>query len=145
MQLWVASKDGQDVGRIAGIIDDSHVSSNGVKAAHFGFFETVDDPEVAHSLFDTVADWARKQGAAEMLGPMNPTTNDECGLLVEGFNSPPVFMMPYNPAYYVRLVEAQGYAKAKDLLAYMIDLAGIPMDRLTRIADIVRRRNPVCS
>jgi hypothetical protein len=142
MQLWVASRNGRDVGRIAGVIDENYVSSTGRKAAFFGFFECLEDPEVARSLFDAAADWGRKEGVAEMLGPMNPTSNDECGLLVDGFDSPPVFMMTYNPPYYARLIEEQGYAKAKDLLAYMIDLAGIPMDRLTRIADIVRRRNP---
>ena len=73
---------------------------------------------------------------------MNPTTNDECGLLISGFDSSPVFMMPYNPAYYVDLVVAEGFAKAKDLLAFHIDLATIPMDRLTRIAGKVRKRNP---
>ena len=69
---------------------------------------------------------------------MNPTTNDECGLLVEGFDSPPVFMMTYNPRYYVTLVEAAGFRKAKDLLAFYMDLAKIPMDRLGRIATKIR-------
>jgi len=73
---------------------------------------------------------------------MNPTTNDECGLLVDGFDSPPAFMMPYNPRYYTRLMEAEGLGKAKDLLAYRIDFATLPMDRLTRIAAKVRERNP---
>jgi hypothetical protein len=73
---------------------------------------------------------------------MNPTTNDECGLLVHGFNSPPVFMMTYNPRYYVSLVEAEGFGKAKDLLAFHIDLATIPMERLSRIAAKVKARNP---
>ena len=61
-----------------------------------------------------------------VLGPMNPTTNDECGLLVEGFDSPPVFMMTYNPRYYVDLVVAEGFRKAKDLLAFHIDIAQVP-------------------
>jgi ribosomal protein S18 acetylase RimI-like enzyme len=71
---------------------------------------------------------------------MNPTTNDECGLLIRGFDSMPVFMMPYNPEYYVRLVEAEGFSKAKDLLAFHIDLANIPMERLSRIAGKVKQR-----
>ena len=73
---------------------------------------------------------------------MNPTTNDECGLLTEGFDSPPVFMMTYNPRYYLSLVEGAGFHKAKDLWAFHIDLATLPMDRLGRIALKVRQRNP---
>jgi len=76
---------------------------------------------------------------------MNPTTNDECGLLIDGFGSPPVFMITYNPPYYVSLVEAEGFKKAKDLLAFQINLANIPMDRLSRIATKVRQRNPTIS
>ena len=75
------------------------------------------------------------------LGPMNPTSNDECGLLVEGFDSPPTFMMPYNLRYYIDLVTAAGFTKAKDLLAYHIHLAKSPLERLNRLADKARRRN----
>jgi ribosomal protein S18 acetylase RimI-like enzyme len=77
-----------------------------------------------------------------ILGPMNPTTNDECGLLVNGFDSSPVFMMTYNPRYYVSFFEGDGFRKAKDLLAFHIDLATIPMERLTRIGGKVKKRNP---
>jgi GNAT superfamily N-acetyltransferase len=77
-----------------------------------------------------------------MLGPMNPTTNDECGLLVDGFDSPPVFMMTYNPQYYVELVAAEGFRKAKDLLAFHMDFAKCPLDRLARIAEKTRQRHP---
>ena len=139
MDLWMAERDGRDVGRIAGVIDRSFNKPGTEPAAFFGFFESVDDPQVTKILFQAVEDWARQKSLTRVLGPMNPTTNDECGLLIEGFNSPPVFMMTYNPEYYVRLVESQGYAKAKDLLAYMIDLATIPMDRLNRIAGKVRK------
>ena len=76
---------------------------------------------------------------------MNPTTNDECGLLVEGFDSSPVFMMTYNPRYYLQQVDVAGFRKAKDLLAYYMDLEKIPMDRLTRIGTKVKQRNPELS
>jgi ribosomal protein S18 acetylase RimI-like enzyme len=142
MQLWIARKAGRDVGRIAGIVDDEYNRSAKEPSAFFGFFETVDDPEVSHRLFETVLDWARQQKLKNVQGPMNPTTNDECGLLVEGFDSAPVFMMTYNPRYYLALVEAEGFRKAKDLLAYHINLATLPMDRLSRIAEKVRARNP---
>jgi ribosomal protein S18 acetylase RimI-like enzyme len=142
MDLWVATQGGRDVGRIAGIIDDSHNKISNDRAAFFGFFESPNDPQVSTPLFKTVRDWARGKGMKKLLGPMNPTTNDECGLLVKGFDTSPVFMMTYNPEYYVTLVEAEGFRKAKDLIAFHIDLAGIPMDRLTRIGHKVKDRNP---
>ena len=111
------------------------------QAAFFGFFECVNDREVSERLFEAVV-MGEAKGAKRMLGPMNPTTNDECGLLVEGFDSAPVFMMTYNPRYYVDLVEAEGFRKAKDLLAFHMDLAKIPMERLDRIATKIKQRNP---
>ncbi len=141
MQLWIAVRNGRDVGRIAGIVDQNHNKVAKDQAAFFGFFESINDSEVSARLFKAVSDWARTQGMRRMLGPANPTTNDECGLLVRGFDSPPVFMMTYNPQYYIALVEREGFAKAKDLLAFIIDMAGIPMERLTRIAAKVRQRN----
>jgi len=142
MQLWVASRDGRDVGRIAGILDHNHNRAAKDEAAFFGFFECADDAGVSRELFGKVLDWARQKGLKRVLGPMNPTTNDECGLLVQGFDSPPVIMMTYNPRYYVTLVEAEGFRKAKDLLAFNMDLAKIPMDRLGRIAAKIKQRNP---
>jgi GNAT superfamily N-acetyltransferase len=142
MQLWVATRAGRDVGRIAGIIDHHHNRAARDPAAFFGFFESVEDAAVSRRLFETVAHWARQAGLGRLLGPMNPTTNDECGLLVDGFDSPPVIMMTYNPRYYVGLVEAAGFRKAKDLLAFYMDLAKIPMERLGRIATKIKARNP---
>ena len=142
MQLWIATRAGQDVGRIAGIIDHTYNRAAKDPAAFFGFFESVDDPAVSRRLFETVSGWTRQAGLQRLLGPMNPTTNDECGLLVEGFDSPPVIMMTYNPRYYIALVEAAGFRKAKDLLAFHMDLAKIPMDRLGRIATKIKQRNP---
>jgi hypothetical protein len=142
MQLWIASRGGQDIGRIAGIIDHHHNRVTKEPAAFFGFFESVDDSAVSRRLFETVLSWTRQAGLRRMLGPMNPTTNDECGLLIDGFDSPPVLMMTYNPRYYVRLVEEAGFRKTKDLLAFYMDLAKIPMDRLGRIANKIKERNP---
>jgi hypothetical protein len=142
MQLWIATRHGQDVGRIAGIIDRNHNHVAKEPAAFFGFFESLDDAAVSRRLFETVLGWTRQAGLQRLLGPMNPTTNDECGLLVEGFDSAPVIMMTYNPRYYVPLVEAAGFRKAKDLLAFHMDLSRIPMDRLIRIATKIKQRNP---
>jgi ribosomal protein S18 acetylase RimI-like enzyme len=111
-------------------------------AAFWGFFECVDDPAVSGALFEAARRWAREQGARRILGPMNPSTNDECGLLVRGFDRPPVFMMTYNPPYYPRLVELAGFAKAKDLLAFFFNLANTPMERFERIAAKFEKREP---
>ena len=141
-QLWVARRDGKDIGRIAGIIDRSHNEVHGETTAFFGFFECVDDSAVSAKLFDVVAEWARGKKTTRLLGPMNPTTNDECGLLVEGFDSPPVFMMTYNPRYYIRLCETAGCVRAKDLLAFAFDLANGPKERFARFMEKFRRREP---
>jgi len=142
MALWGAVRDGQDVGRIAGILDHNHNQTQNDSAAFFGFFECENNTETSRQLFETVFAWARQKGMRRLLGPMNPTTNDECGLLVEGFDSSPVFMMTYNPRYYVDLVTAAGFRKAKDLLAFYMDFDKCPLHRLARIAQQTRRRHP---
>jgi hypothetical protein len=142
MALWVATRNGRDVGRIAGILDQAHNRTHKESVAFFGFFECVDDREVSRLLFQEVMNWASKKGTQRVLGPMNPTTNDECGLLVEGFDSRPTFMMTYNPRYYVDLVLAEGFRKTKDLLAFYMDLAKCPLDRLARLAEKTRQRHP---
>jgi len=142
MQLWIATRNGQDIGRIAGILDHNHNRSQEDNAAFFGFFECIDDQETCRQLFARMLDWARQKGVRRVLGPMNPSTNDECGLLVDGFDSSPAFMMPYNPRYYLDLLAAEGFKKAKDLLAFQIDIATCPLDRLARIAEKTRQRNP---
>ncbi|MBI5767205.1 MAG: N-acetyltransferase [Verrucomicrobia bacterium] len=142
MQLWVAVRHGADVGRIAGIVDATHNAVHGERAAHFGFLESVDDVAVTAVLFEAVSAWARAAGCDRLVGPMNPSINDECGLLIDGFDSSPVLMMTYNPPYLRRLVEAAGFAKAKDLIAFYLDLAEAPLVRLERIAADFRRRHP---
>ena len=142
MQLWVARRGATDVGRIAAILDHEHNRVQSVAAAFFGFFECINDPAVSHALLAAASGWAQARGLRRMLGPMNPTTNDECGLLVEAFDSSPAFMMPYNPPYYADLLLAEGFRKAKDLLAFFIDLAESPLDRFNRVAEKTRRRNP---
>ncbi|MHC1763259.1 MAG: N-acetyltransferase family protein [Verrucomicrobiia bacterium] len=140
MALWIASRDGEDVGRVAGIFDRLRQDPPGERTAYFGFFETQRDPEVSHALFEVVSSWAQHKGADLLVGPMNPSANDECGLLVKGFEQPPVLLMSYNPGYYEELVLAAGFNKAKDLLAYHIDLAGCPLNRIDRLVERFRRR-----
>jgi hypothetical protein len=142
MQLWVARRDGHDVGRIAGILDHNYIKVQSADTAFFGFYECINEPDVSHMLFDAVRAWASGRGLGRLLGPMNPTSNDECGLLVDGFDQDPAFMMPYNPRYYVDLFTAEGLVKAKDLVAYYIDLSRSPLDRLNRLAAICRKKHP---
>jgi GNAT superfamily N-acetyltransferase len=140
MQLWVARRGGADVGRIAGIVDRTHNELHGERTAFFGFFESVNDSEVSAGLFQAVFDWARSRGMQRLLGPVNPSLNEECGLLVDGFDSSPVIMMPYNPRYYMDLIMRAGFVKTKDLLAFHRDIAGSSIERLDRIVDVFRRR-----
>ena len=142
MQLWMAVRDGRDVGRIAAIVDQNFNSYQKENAAFFGFFECVNDQSVSHALLEMAVDWARVRHLKKILGPLNPTTNEEGGLLVNGYDSSPVFMMTYNPPYYADLVEKAGFTKAKDLLAYYFDLANTPMDRFQRIATKFKKREP---
>jgi hypothetical protein len=120
-RLFLARRGSQVVGRIAGIIDHRYNEFHGEQMGIWGFFECADDPAAAATLFSAVETWARRKGMTFVRGPLNPSTNYEVGLLVEGFDYPPVLMMPYNPPYYSRLVESCGFAKEKDLLAFLID------------------------
>ena len=140
--LWIASREGRAVGRIAAILDPLHESLHGERCAYFGFFESIDDPGVAHALFHVAAEWSRQRGARRLRGPLNPNINEECGLLVEGFDLPNAVMMPHNPPFYPGLAESAGFAKSKDLVAFDILVSNSPSDRLQRIRDIVRKRVP---
>ncbi len=142
IQLWVAHRDGRDCGRIAALLDRSHNDIHGEQTAFFGFFECDHDPNTAAALLTAAVDWARCRGMNRVLGPMNPSINDECGLLIDGFNDPPVLMMTYNPSTYPALVEAAGFSKAKDLLAFRIAVADAPARRLARLREEMGRRNP---
>ncbi|MEN9722583.1 MAG: hypothetical protein RJB38_569 [Pseudomonadota bacterium] len=120
MSAWIAIQDGEVVGRIVGVIDDKHNRMHEEKAVFFGYFESLQDPEIAKGLFGAVESWGRERGMTLLRGPINLSTNHECGLLVEGFGDSPSVMTTYNPPYYVSLVESAGFVKAKDLLAYNV-------------------------
>jgi len=109
------------VGRIAGIIDRNYNRFHNENMGIWGFFECADDQEAATALFSSVETWVREKGMTFIRGPLNPSTNYEVGLLIEGFDYPPALMMVYTPPYYPRLVEACGLTKEKDLLAFLID------------------------
>jgi hypothetical protein len=119
--LFLARRGQKTVGRIAGIIDDHYNRFHNEKMGIWGFFECADDLEAAAALFSSVEVWGHSKGMAFMRGPLNPSTNHEAGLLIEGFNYSPSLMMTYNPPYYSNLIESCGYFKEKDLLAFLID------------------------
>jgi hypothetical protein len=132
------------VGRIVGIIDDDHNRVHGEQTGFFGFFESIDDSTVAKVMLDAVGEWVKAKGMNTLRGPVNPSTNHECGLLVEGFDDPAQVMMTYNPPYYIKLLENDGFVKAKDLLAYEIDARKHKFaDRLIAQSERVKRRSSV--
>ena len=134
LALWVVSRHGRDVGSIAGVVDEHHNARHREATAFFGFFESVNDPAVSGLLLGAVRTWARGLGMTRLLGPMNPSINEECGLLVEGFDAPPVIMMTYNPPYYAELLVQAELKRRKDLLAYRIVLDDSRLARLERLA-----------
>jgi GNAT superfamily N-acetyltransferase len=136
--LFLARRGGKIVGRIAAVEDRNFNAFHGSKAAYFGLFECVDDAGVAASLFAAAKDWARWRGLTQVIGPLSLSTNYEAGLLVDGFDTPPYVMMSYNPAYYVDLVEACGWKKAKDLYAFERSAKVAPPERFLRVADKIR-------
>jgi GNAT superfamily N-acetyltransferase len=118
IETFLAYRDGQPCGRIAAIVNYAHNEYHQENRGFWGFFESIDDLEVASRLFDAARQWLEAQGMQGMRGPMNPALNYTLGTLVEGFGRPPYFMMTYNPPYYPRLIESYGFRKAQDLYAY---------------------------
>jgi GNAT superfamily N-acetyltransferase len=142
LQAFLAMRDGRPVGRIAAIKNDAHIREHGDRVGFYGFFEAVDDQAVADALFAAAGGWLAERGLAVMRGPMNPSINDDCGLLVAGFDTPPALMMPHNPPYYVRLHEAAGFRKAKDLIAFESTTTELP-ERVVRAAEVIARRKGI--
>jgi hypothetical protein len=116
--LFLARRNGECIGRISAQIDHAYNTHWNEQVGSFGFFECVDDREVATRLLNTAADWLKRQGMQTVRGPMSPSSHGEYGLLIEGFTSPPVFMMPYNKPYYPALIEQAQFRKAKEVWAY---------------------------
>lgn len=138
--FMVRSKNREPVGRIALILDRDYNTFHSENTGFFGLFESVNDPEVSGLLLDTALAWVREKGLDKILGPMSLSTNHECGLLVEGFDSPPMIGIPYNPPYYRDLFERWGLAKARDLLSLKLDMIKIP-DYLESAVARLKERN----
>jgi GNAT superfamily N-acetyltransferase len=134
-EFFLARRDGKVVGRIAAILDRNHNKFHEENAGFFGFFESTNDPEVAAALLDTARKWVFDRGAVLLRGPVNPSTNYECGMLIDGFDSSPMVMMTYNPRYYPALMEGAGLGKAKDLNAFVSTTATVDEEKIGRVAD----------
>lgn len=142
-ELFLAKKDGDITGRIVGIIDDNHNAFHDEKVVFFGLYESFNDIETARAMLDTVAAWGKERGMDVIRGTVNLSLNDECAFLIEGFDTPPVVMMPYNPRYYPELMEACGLAKAKDLYAFLMNRDHETTKRVGEIVDTVKRETGI--
>ncbi|MBK1440046.1 hypothetical protein JHJ32_08625 [Parapedobacter sp. ISTM3] len=145
-QLFLVVDGKQIKGRIAAIYNTNHNAFTGNKDGFFGFFDCEDNQKVANILLTAAKGWLKEKGADRLIGPVNLSTNDTCGLLVEGFDSPPMVMMPYNKPYYEALLVNGGLVKMTDLLAYMVerDTANTRIARfLDRMEDRLRSKGIV--
>ena len=144
-QFYLALRGEEIVGTIAVFTNHRHNEYQNENIAFFGFFEVLEDYEAAEQLFKTAEAWAKEKGHTALRGPAQWSTNDECGLLVDGFDDRPRILMTYNPSYYVEYIEKLGYKYARDLWAYQLgvkefmDIIGERLDKLT--TRILERKN----
>jgi len=139
VQLYLAYDGDKIVGRIAAILNGNNNKFNNSTDGFFGFFDVVNDNDITSMLFAEAEKWLRAKGATNIIGPVNPSTNETCGLLIDGFNSPPVAMMTYNKPYYIQLLEKQGLAKKTDLIAYTFGDTGYN-DRVVSLQQALTER-----
>ena len=140
VEFFLAKRGRCPVGRITAIINDNHNAFHKDKIGFFGFFECFDDNEAAHGLLSAARDWLREHGMDTMRGPMNYSTNEECALLIDGFDSSPVIMMTYNPRYYVDFMDSFGLKKGRDLLAFTMKKDDAPSEDLQSTLEKIRKR-----
>jgi hypothetical protein len=138
---FLAYRNGDVVGRIAAIKNDLHLKYHNDASGQFGFFECINDQEVANALFDKAKSWMKEKGLKYMKGPANPSSNDIYAMLVEGFYDAPRLLMPYNPEYYIKLCENYGMKKAKDMFAWkLVNEKLMASEKLKRGQELVRKR-----
>ena len=141
VQCFVARRDGRDIGTIAAVIDHAH-QQHEPGTGFFGFFEFIDDLEVAAALLGAAREWHADRGMKRLLGPFNFNTNHDFGLLVDGFDSDPSVANPHNSAYYPPLYEKLGLRPVKDWYAYLIDISLPRFAKMQRVADRMLERHP---
>jgi len=138
---FIAYRNNEIVGRIAAIKNDVHLEHHKDNAGFWGFFESINDQKVANALFDTAKNWLKEKGLTKMMGPANPSSNDEYAMLLEGFDDSPRLLMTYNPKYYIDLCANYGMTKAKDLLAYKLENHKVMgSEKLQRVQQLARDR-----
>jgi len=142
MELFLALRGTEVLGRIAAVVDDRHNEFHNEKMGFFGMFECIKEYDVAKKLFASAESWCKDEGMDRMRGPVNLSMNDECGFLLEGFDSDPAIMMPYNPPYYLDFCDRYGLVKAKDLYAYLKDNVGV-VGRIEKLVERVRSKENV--
>ncbi|MEO6948918.1 MAG: hypothetical protein ABI123_04760 [Ginsengibacter sp.] len=125
VKMFLAMEGAVIKGRIAAIINGGSNEFNHATDGFFGFFDSVNEEEVALKLFEAATNWLKSENITSIIGPVNPSTNDPCGLLIEGFDRPPVVMTPYNKPYYLQLIEAAGLSKKTDLLSYILETKSV--------------------
>jgi hypothetical protein len=138
-ELFLAVDEGKICGRIAGIYNQNHNKVTGHQDGFFGFFDTIDDYNVAKKLLDAAGDYLSNKNVNNIIGPVDFSTNDPAGLLVEGFDKPPQIMMTFAKPYYQELIERHGFQKQMDLLAYWFDIDTIPK-RVVALAESIEQR-----
>ena len=141
--LFIAERGGKAVGRISAVINPVHNEIYDDKLGFFGFFESVDDQNVANALLNTASDWLRAQGMTRVRGPISPSTNDEVGLLIKGFDMIPSALMPWNPRYYVDLLENAGLTLEKKLLAWNVEYPACMTDKIMRVTAALKQRGKI--
>lgn len=143
-QAFLALRGGEPVGRVLAVVNHAHNDFHEDKLGFFGFFESIDDAAVSNALFDAGAEWLRGKGMDSVRGPADPSINYEWGLLIDGFDTPPYFMMTHNLAYYGRLWEEWGFAKSQDLFAFGGDISILEglknQKKMMRMDETVRER-----
>ncbi len=139
-RYFLAYRDGKIVGRIASIINHLHNQYHNDHTGFFGFYESINDQAVADALLNAAEKYLALRGMDTMRGPMNFSTNEECGFLVEGFEYPSMLMTPYNKRYYDSLMSGAGYVKARDLFAFLHDVQDTLPEKVLRVAAIAEKR-----
>ena len=142
---WVAYREGRPVGRISASLDRTHLEVHRDGAGFFGFFDTIDDDEVGGALLDRAAEWLRGHGIERIRGPFSLSINEECGCLIDGFDTPPMMMMPHHLPYQAGLIERAGFEKCRDLYAWDYDVGRVPPraqrahDEIAAMPEVVSR------
>jgi len=139
-EFFLARRDGEIVGRIAASDDPKYNELHGSNIGSFGMFESIDDPEVANALFAAAGNWLRALGRDEIKGPIDYSTNYLCGLLVDGFQHPPMLLTSHNPSYYARLIEGWGFEKVMDFFAWWFAEPANAAARLRKLAGALKKR-----